>query len=167
MTAHAYRPSRVVAIDPGVSGAIAIFQADQLLAVFDMPTTTIAGWTPRIPDGDHFGWQTELGWQTQHADAVVIEVPQPRPGNGMRAVAASMASWGVLLGACAHLPIRLVRPQVWTKALEVGADKDVHREKARALFGGTWFDRKKDDGRADAALIGWWWITHGSLEVDA
>ena len=77
----------------------------------------------------------------------------------MTAVAAPAASWGVLLGAAPAAAVRLVAPQTWTAALGVGSDKNVHRQAAKSLFGGDWFDRKKDDGRADAALIGWWWLT--------
>ena len=144
----------IAAIDPGVTGAIAMFYKDgQLAAIHDMPL------------GRHIGWKHNIASAAAVRDllesctTVVVETIQPRPGNGMAAVAASAASWGVLLGAAPAATVRLVAPQTWTTALGVGSDKNVHRQAAKSLFGGDWFDRKKDDGRADAALIGWWWLT--------
>ena len=144
----------IAAIDPGVTGAIAMFYKDgQLAYVHDMPLTRLVGWKHNIADA------AGVRHHLEGCSAVVIETIQPRPGNGMAAVAASAASWGVLLGAAPAATVRLVAPQTWTTALGVGSDKDIHRQAAKGLFGGDWFDRKKDDGRADAALIGWWWLT--------
>lgn len=145
----------LAAIDPGAAGAIAIFRAHDLADVRDMPLGRHVGWQHRLPDAravaDHL--------EDYAVDRVLIETIQPRPGNGVATIAASAASWGVLLGATCWLRVELVPPQRWTKALGVGSDKDVHRAAAKNLYGGTWFDRKRDDGRADAVLIGHWWLT--------
>lgn len=146
----------IAAIDPGAAGAIALFCDGELYDLADMPLTRHIGWAHNIPDANAVRAIVEV------CDLVVIEVPQPRPGNGMGSVAASLASWGTLLGACHGIGVRLVTPAVWTKALGVGADKTVHRRAADALYPGRdWFSRRKDDGRADAVLIGHWWLTRG------
>jgi crossover junction endodeoxyribonuclease RuvC len=47
---------------------------------------------------------------------------------------------------------------VWKRALGVKGDKDVSRQRASALLprhSGLWL-RKKDDGRAEAALIAYY-----------
>lgn len=148
----------IATIDPGVQGAIAIFERDQLVDVYDMPLGRHVGWKHNIPDARVLRDMIE-GWTVR---CVIIETIQPRPGNGMGSVAASAVSWGIILGVCHDIRVEAVTPQVWTKALGVGSDKGAHRAAARNLFGGTWFDRKKDDGRADAALIGHWWLTRGA-----
>lgn len=147
------------AIDPGITGAIAIFDSLDLADIIDMPVTRHPGWNHQIVNADHIA---ELLLECC-ADRVVIETPQPRPGNGMRTVAASLASWGVLLGAAHHIPVTLVAPQTWTKALNVGADKTTHRAKASDLYGSDRFTRRRDDGRADAVLVGHWWLHHFPL----
>lgn len=146
----------IAAIDPGVQGAIAIFDGHELQTVHDMPLARHVGWKHNIPDA------AVLREMLGDVDRVIVETIQPRPGNGMGAVAASAVSWGVLLGVCHDIRLEAVTPQKWTASLGVGSDKDLHRSAARNLFGGTWFDRKKDDGRADAALIGHWWLTKGA-----
>ena len=155
--------SFTVAIDPGLTGAIAIYDALDLVDVIDMPITRHLGWKHNLPDAGELYCIIEAsgGYFASIGDVtVVLETIAPRPGNGMMQVAASAASWGVLLGACNEYPVRLVTPQAWTKALGVGSDKTVHRNAAKSLWPGcTWFDRVKDDGRADAALIGWYWLT--------
>lgn len=147
--------SIIAAIDPGVKGAIALFDRRDLADVIDMPLARHVGWAHSIPDAlvirslfDNWG-----------VERVIIETIQPRPGNGMSAVAASAVSWGILLGVCHDIRLEAVTPQKWTKALGVGSDKGAHRAAARNLFGGNLFDRVKDDGRADAALIGHYWLT--------
>ena len=149
--------SITAAIDPGVSGAIAIFDGTTLATVTDMPVAHYVGWAHNLADGNAVAELVEA-WAV---DRVILEVIQPRPGNGMKSVAASAASWGMVLGALHNVRTVLVAPQTWTKALGVGSDKSAHRSAARNLFGGDWFDRVKDDGRADAALIGHWWLTKG------
>lgn len=51
-----------------------------------------------------------------------------------------------------------VRPQEWKKHFGVGSDKDRARELAMERWPdhAQLFKRKKDDGRAEAALIGLW-----------
>ena len=58
-------------------------------------------------------------------------------------------------------PTTYLRPQEWQKAIgrPAGAGKDWSLTRVRQLFpDSTLFDRQKDDGRAEAALIAlaWW-----------
>lgn len=145
----------IAAIDPGVKGAIAIFDGRDLADVMDMPLARHVGWAHSIPDAISI----RAFFEDEGVGRVIIETIQPRPGNGMSTVAASAVSWGILLGVCHDIRLEVVTPQKWTKALGVGSDKAAHRSAARNLFGGNLFDRVKDDGRADAALIGHYWLT--------
>lgn len=146
----------IAAIDPGVSGAVVLFNDNgQLAHILDMPLVRHVGWKHNIADAG-----TLRAWLGD-CSIVVVETITPLAAGGTATAAASGASWGAVLASAPAGTVRLVHPSVWTKALGVGSDKNVHRQAAKGLFGGDWFDRKKDDGRADAALIGWWWLTKG------
>jgi crossover junction endodeoxyribonuclease RuvC len=72
-------------------------------------------------------------------------------------------SAGIIEGVVAALrmPHTYVTPATWTKAVGRAAGKDASRMRAMELFpdNDDWFRRAKDDGRADAALIAYWYIT--------
>jgi crossover junction endodeoxyribonuclease RuvC len=72
-------------------------------------------------------------------------------------------SAGIIEGVVAALemPNTYVTPQTWTKAVGRAAGKDASRMRAMELFPSQadLFKRAKDDGRADAALIAYWYIT--------
>ena len=72
-----------------------------------------------------------------------------------------------MLGAAAALqmPTTAVTPQVWMKAVgrQKGKNKDASRARACQLFPSYahYFERKKDDGRADAALLCYYGFLYG------
>jgi crossover junction endodeoxyribonuclease RuvC len=71
-------------------------------------------------------------------------------------------SAGILAGVCAGLrvPVSLHRPSVWKRAAGVPADKGGARQMAQRFWPGCRdFDRVKDDGRAEAALLARWVAT--------
>jgi hypothetical protein len=59
-----------------------------------------------------------------------------------------------------HFPSTYVTPATWTKAVGRVAGKDASRMRAMELFPSKadLFKRAKDDGRADAALIAYWYL---------
>jgi crossover junction endodeoxyribonuclease RuvC len=141
---------KVIGIDPGLTGALASWDGTDF-HVTDMP----------ILDGrvdDHRLADVLTAWG--RVDLVVLEEVSTRPGLSAKAVLTTGINWGIVFATIGALerPRRIIRPQTWTKALEVGADKDAHRAAARRLFPdhADLFARKRDDGRADAALIAWW-----------
>jgi crossover junction endodeoxyribonuclease RuvC len=71
-------------------------------------------------------------------------------------------SFGVIEGILAayKLPATYVMPAVWTKGIGRGLGKDASRARACELYPQHQqkFARVKDDGRADAVLIGAWWL---------
>jgi len=68
---------------------------------------------------------------------------------------------GVALGA--GIPVRWVSPAKWKRALGLSADKGASRRRAIELWPAqsAMFARVKDDGRAEAALIAYWWLHFG------
>jgi crossover junction endodeoxyribonuclease RuvC len=152
----------VIGIDPGVSGAVAFYNGTDM-AVRDLPVLKAAK-AKSLDVTELARWLDGLGETTTHA---FIERVQAMPGQGQRQMGATSAfnfgrTFGELHGliAAQFVPITLVTPQQWKKALGVPAEKDGARARASQLLpqhAGHW-PLKKHDGRAEAALIalyGW------------
>lgn len=138
---------RIVGIDPGLTGALALLH-EEGLDVADMP----------VVDGrvNPYGLTEILvGWGA--VDQVVVESQQAYPRQGVSSSFRTGVGYGAVLGVLAVLQRRLVHVTAgkWTNDLRVGSDKDAHRRRAMELFPehASLFARKKDDGRADAVLI--------------
>lgn len=146
----------ILGIDPGLSGAIAIYNIyTEELIVMDMPTVEMTR------NGKH---KREVS-PALVADVIAgkgavrayMERVSAMPGQGVSSMFSFGRSAGVVEGVLAayEIPVTLVTPQAWMKAMSVRAGKDGSRERAMQLFPAysTLFARKKDDGRSDAALI--------------
>jgi len=150
----------VMAIDPGLSGALAVFIDDVLIDVVDMPTHELSrnGKAKRqIAAADL------AGIFTQHDPRhVIVEKVSAMPGQGVTSMFSFGRSLGIIEGIIAayNIPVTYVTPGVWTKGIGRGAGKDASRARACELYPAhqKQFARVKDDGRADAVLIGAWWL---------
>lgn len=151
----------IVGIDPGVSGAIAFAYPDGL-EIRDMPTVEVRGKRHVCPHGLRGIFESH---RLQDVAAVVLEHVQGVQGTGATSAFSFGRSFGLVEGVVAglKLPLRLVRPQLWTKDLSVSRDKGAHRQAASNLWPGqaSLFERVRDDGRADAALLCHWFMRHG------
>jgi len=155
----------VIGIDPGVSGAVAVLMRGPLepaVHCWDMPTVEVRGKRHVCPHGLRDLLASGHG---ANIDAVVLEHVQGVQGTGATSAFSFGRSFGLVEGVVAglSLPLVLVRPQAWTKALGLSRDKGAHRQAAANLWPrqASLFARVKDDGRADAALLCHWWIRHG------
>jgi len=136
----------IAAIDPGMKGAIALLYDDNTLYIEDMPTldkevnaAAVSGIFVEFPP-DHVYLEFVNGWNMGASSAFNF-------GQGM----------GVLKGVIATLeiPYTMVPPAQWKKHYHLSRDKDASRAAATRLFpkNAELFKRKKDDGRAEAALL--------------
>lgn len=143
----------ILGIDPGLSGALALFDpADGSLEISDIPTLKIGktvideyalariidSWSPRIREV----WLEQVG---------------VRPGEGAVGAFSFGRGYGLLRGICvaSFLTIHDITPAKWKSTLRVPADKDGARLRASNLMpreAHRW-PLKKHDGRAEAALI--------------
>ena len=150
---------RLIGIDPGLSGAIAVLSGNEL-ACLDMPFVEIRG--KRLVDAHGL---VEAMRGIGPVDMAILEHVQGVQGSGATSAFNFGRGFGLLEGVLAGLaiPTTLVRPQAWTKALQVSSDKGQHRQTAMRLWPkhAPIFARVKDDGRADAALLCHWWLRHG------
>lgn len=143
----------ILGIDPGLSGALALYDVDGSLEVMDIPTLQMR--TKRVLD--EYALARIIDNWSVRIHEVWLEQVGVRPGEGAVGAFTFGRGYGALRGICAanFLTIMDVTPQGWKAALKVRGDKDESRQRASALFprsGGLW-PLKKHDGRAEAALI--------------
>lgn len=146
----------ILGIDPGLSGAMAFLDTDTgMIAVEDMPTVEVKR---------NNKLKREVSPQLvaaiiikRHVGAAYLEKVNAMAGQGVSSVFSFGRSAGIMEGVLAafDIPTTLVTPQAWQKAMGVRDGKDGSRERAMQLFPASaeLFQRKKDDGRSDAALI--------------
>jgi len=146
----------ILGIDPGLSGAMAFLDTDTgIIAVEDMPTVEVKR---------NNKLKREVSPQLvaaiiikRHVGAAYLEKVNAMAGQGVSSVFSFGRSAGIMEGVLAafDIPTTLVTPQAWQKAMNVRDGKDGSRERAMQLFPASaeLFQRKKDDGRSDAALI--------------
>ena len=100
---------------------------------------------------------------------VVVEQVNAMPGQGVTSMFNFGQSFGVIKGICSALtlPIYFVRPVKWKKHFNlIGSSKDASRTKATELFPSFSNDmaKKKDANKADAILIGRYFLDHFNNE---
>ena len=149
----------VIAIDPGLSGAIAHLDPDNDYAfVWDMPVVA-KGKSGKRHVNPH-GLLDIL--RDRSPDYCAIEEVSAMPGQGVTGVFSLGDSFGVARACLAStgVPIYYVRPQVWKKHFNLGRDKEQARALAINLYPNTaiLLRRKLDADRAEALLIGRWMI---------
>lgn len=150
----------LMSIDPGLSGAIAVFIDDVLIDIVDTPTHELTrnNKTKRQISASALA----SIFKDHHPDHVVVERVGAMPNQGVTSVFSFGRSFGVIEGILAayELPATYVMPAVWTKGIGRGLGKDGSRARACELYPAHQqrFARVKDDGRADAVLIGAWWL---------
>jgi crossover junction endodeoxyribonuclease RuvC len=138
----------VVGIDPGVTGGIACFSHNELIAVSEMP----------VADGRCSGSLLADILRELPPDVVVVEKTQPMPRNGSIASFSLGMNTGIIFGVVETLghPLVKIRPVDWKRKNGlIGKDKKASRALASELWP-EWrhnFARVKDDGKAEAALI--------------
>lgn len=144
----------LIAVDPGLTGAIAVVgKTGELIAVADMPTVSSKTGKRKV---DAFGLTVFMESFAARVALVVIEDVGPGTKEGRVGVFSFGFSTGVVHGVCGALmlPVHLMKPAVWKMALGLTRDKNLSVEMARKQYPkhADKFVRSKD-GRAEAALI--------------
>jgi crossover junction endodeoxyribonuclease RuvC len=148
---------RLLGVDPGAGGALALVAGPgKLLVVKDMPTVVTDQGKRRIDAPALSRLVQDMG----AIDGAVIELVGPMPRDGRAGAFWFGKAAGLVEGVLAGqgVPVKLVPPQTWKRRLDVSRDKNAARARASQLFpssAGEW-KRVKDDGRAEAAMIGLW-----------
>jgi crossover junction endodeoxyribonuclease RuvC len=150
----------VIAIDPGLSGALAVFTDDLLVAVIDTPTHSLTRNNKTKRQISASGLAAIFReYKPVH---VVVEKVSAMPGQGVTSMFSFGRSLGVIEGILAafEYPATYVPATTWTKGIGRRLGKDGSRARACELYPSHQksFARVKDDGRADAVLIGAWYL---------
>jgi crossover junction endodeoxyribonuclease RuvC len=144
----------VLGIDPGATGAIAVFQNGIFMTVRDMPTVTDHG-KARVDAAALARLIADLPGSPVIA---FLERAGARPGQGVTSMFNYGMAYGIVLGVlgAAMIPVTLVTPLMWKNAYRVPRDKDGARSRASQLIptAAAHWPRASDHGRAEAALIG-------------
>lgn len=149
----------IVGIDPGLSGAIVeMHTMKKEIKVWDMPT--VKGKT-RGRDLDMDKLYEFIAQYHYDLETIVMEKPVlARPGEGRGSIGkfgyTTGLTEGLYRGIYPDAHFHLVSPQKWKAHFNLlGEGKDAARELAMKEFPkyADLFKRKKDDGRAEAALI--------------
>jgi hypothetical protein len=149
----------LIGVDPGLSGAIAVLKpSGELERLADLPV---------IRDG-RLAWIDGSGLQSFLIDTLygrparaVVERVSAMPKQGI----ASAFNFGVGFGSvlsilqARHLPVELVTPATWKRAVGLSSDKRASLDKARLLFPDADLTLAKHDGRAEALLLAHWALT--------
>lgn len=143
----------IFSVDPGLRGAWAVIVDGVASIVGDMPISGEAT-RCRVAAGVLAGFMRDA-----HPDLLIIEAAQAMPGNG----SAGMFRYGMAYGAVLavanvlNIPGELVTPQTWKRHYKLlGQPKEASRQKALDLAPklASSLSKKRDDGRAEALLIG-------------
>lgn len=142
---------KILGIDPGIHGALAYYDGTELL-IWDMPI-----FKKESGGNDLDIHRLKEIIFSAGAEHCILEKTTPLPGIGGKSAYSMGKSEGAIIGILASLniPYTLVRPAQWKKAMDCPADKGLARQRASQLlpkFAHNW-DRKKDDGRAESALL--------------
>jgi crossover junction endodeoxyribonuclease RuvC len=148
----------LLGVDPGIRGGLSIVAIDAnggaplLVDAIDIPVAGV-GAKERV---DVLALRT---WILQHAPQhALVERGQAMPKQG----ASSGFKYGRAIGAieaviaCCAIPLTIIEPTAWKKFHQLrGSDKEAGRQRALQLFPSAHalLARKKDHGRAEAALI--------------
>ncbi|OUU63114.1 MAG: hypothetical protein CBC24_09085 [Candidatus Pelagibacter sp. TMED64] len=158
---------RILGIDPGLSGGIALIdQKEGKVSAVKTPIYTYKKPNTRSNKKylDMFSIvKLLIDWNPDHA---FIEKQQPYPKQGLTSTFITGLGYGIYLGliVCRGIPYTEVSPTVWKKALGVSADKDEARKRASELMPNAshLWQYKNEDGVAEAALLAYYGIQHGS-----
>jgi len=142
----------ILAIDPGLTGALAVYMTGlpDRVSVYDMP----------VVDGEINHHQLSHMIRSWAPDVACIERVGPMPRDGVKQAwrFASAYTAARVVVALLHIPTTLVTPGSWKKAMKVAGGPD-GKEECRAMAIRMFpacaehFGRKKDAGRAEAALL--------------
>tara|TARA_B100001989_G_C24259197_1_gene326003 strand:+ start:60 stop:551 length:492 start_codon:yes stop_codon:yes gene_type:complete len=149
---------KIIGIDPGLSGAIAVLENNNVLNVFDIPVMSEGKKNKRQLNSALLVNLLRENIIKDEEVAVVVEQVNAMPGQGVTSMFNFGQTFGAIKGICAalELPIYFVRPSKWKKHFElINSSKDSSRTKAIEMYPklSNQLAKKKDVNKSDAILI--------------
>jgi|TARA_Y100001970_G_scaffold112806_1_gene140795 hypothetical protein len=149
---------RIIGIDPGLNGAIAVLQNNKVIEIHDVPVMTDGKKNKRQLNSAQLVKLLKDSFQDEANTVVVVEQVNAMPGQGVTSMFNFGQTFGAIKGICAalNLPIFFVRPAKWKKHFDlINSSKDASRTKAIEMYPSIsdQLSKKKDVNKSDAILI--------------
>ena len=151
---------KIIGIDPGLTGAIAVLEDKKVIELFEMPVMAEGKKNKRQLNSAQLVklLKDNIDNKKNEEVSVVVEQVNAMPGQGVTSMFNFGQSFGAIKGICAALglPIFFVRPSKWKKHFElINASKDSSRTKVIEMYPvlSSRLSKKKDVNKADAILI--------------
>ena len=149
---------KIIGIDPGLSGAIAIFENKKVTNIYEMPVMSEGKKNKRQINSAQLVKILRDNIQANDEVSVVVEQVNAMPGQGVTSMFNFGQSFGAIKGVCAalNLPIFFARPSKWKKHFElINSSKDSSRTKVIEMYPSlsSHLSKKKDANKSDAILI--------------
>ena len=149
---------KIIGIDPGLSGGIAVLENNKVLNIFDMPVMSEGKKNKRQLNSAQLVSLIKANIKSNEEVAVVVEQVNAMPGQGVTSMFNFGQTFGAIKGVCAALglPIFFVRPSKWKKHFQlINSSKDSSRTKAIEMYPtlSSQLAKKKDVNKSDAILI--------------
>ena len=128
---------KIIGIDPGLSGAIAILEDNKVLNIFDMPVMAEGKKNKRQLNSAQLVNIIRENTVPEDEIVVIVEQVNAMPGQGVTSMFNFGQTFGAIKGVCAalNLPIFFVRPSKWKKYFElINASKDSSRTKVIEMY---------------------------------
>ena len=103
---------KIIGIDPGLSGGIAVLENKRVLSIFDMPVMSEGKKNKRQLNSAQLVTIIKENIQSNDEVVVVVEQVNAMPGQGVTSMFNFGQTFGAIKGVCAalELPIFFVRP---------------------------------------------------------
>mgnify|MGYP001486266498 CR=1 FL=1 len=149
---------KIIGIDPGLSGAIAVLENNKVLNIFDMPVMSEGKKNKRQLNSALLVTLIKENINNSEEVSVVVEQVNAMPGQGVTSMFNFGQTFGAIKGVSAalKLPIYFVRPSKWKKYFDlIRSSKDASRTKAIEMYPSLaeQLSKKKDVNKSDAILI--------------
>ena len=149
---------KIIGIDPGLNGAIAVLQENKVKEIFDVPVMPEGKKNKRQLNSAQLVKLLKDIISDNKEVAVIVENVSAMPGQGVTSMFNFGQTFGSIKGICAalNLPIFYVRPTKWKKHFElINSSKDASRTKVIEMYPSisARLSKKKDVNKADAILI--------------
>ncbi len=157
-----------VGIDPGLSGAVS-FRSNEEMTVLDMPILVIkkAKGARRVLDLTALAYLIDDKTKNKPRVHFFIERVASMPKQGVASMFSFGETYGAIKGIVAanFFPMTLVTPVTWKRKLKVSGNKDDARYRASQLMPhhAHFWSSRRDDGRAEAALIAYYGQNFGGI----
>ncbi|OUW48232.1 MAG: crossover junction endodeoxyribonuclease [Candidatus Pelagibacter sp. TMED196] len=149
---------RIIGIDPGLSGGIAILDDLKIFDMYDMPIMSEGKKNKNQLNSAQLANIIKKNIISIEDTFLIVEQVSAMPGQGVTSMFNFGQTFGSIKGICAalNLPIFFVRPAKWKKHFDlINSSKDASRTKVIEMYPSISprLSRKKDVNKADAILI--------------